>query len=47
MVNAHNAVLGENFKILVGNAGLEEEMESSDKYFTGEYMDAHGLLLEL
>lgn len=47
IAGSHNAVLGEGFKVLVGNAGLEEEMEASDKYYTGEYMDAHGLLLEL
>jgi len=47
IATSHNAVLGEGFKVLVGNAGLEEEMEASDKYYTGEYMDGHGLLLEL
>lgn len=39
-------VVGEQ-QIIVGNAGLEEDTEPSDKYMSGEFMDAHGLLLEL
>jgi hypothetical protein len=31
----------------VGNAGLEEDAEQVDKQMTEEFMDAHGLLLEL
>ena len=41
------AVLGDDYKVLVGNAGLEEDAEQVDKQMTEEFMDAHGLLLEL
>ncbi len=41
------AVLGEAHKVLVGHAGLEEDQEPQDKYMMEEFMDAHGLLLEL
>lgn len=34
-------------KVVVGNAGLEEDVEFKDKNKLDEYMDAHGLLLEL
>jgi len=34
-------------KVIVGNAGLEEGAEFRDKNKLDEYMDAHGLLLEL
>ncbi len=34
-------------KVIVGNAGLEENVEFRDKNKLDEYMDAHGLLLEL
>jgi len=34
-------------KVIVGNAGLEENAEFRDKNKLDEYMDAHGLLLEL
>jgi len=34
-------------KVIIGNAGLEEGAEFRDKNKLDEYMDAHGLLLEL
>jgi hypothetical protein len=34
-------------KVIVGNAGLEENVEFRDKNKLDEYMYAHGLLLEL
>ncbi len=34
-------------KVIVGNAGLEENVEFKNKNKLDEYMDAHGLLLEL
>ena len=35
------------FQVLVGNAHLEEDTDTQDKHMMDEYMDAHGLLLEL
>jgi len=46
-VDKQLASLGEDYKVLIGNAGLEEDQEPSDKYMMEEFMDAHGLLLEL
>lgn len=48
MCEAHHAVLNEGeYKVLIGNAFLEEDVEPSDKHMMTEFMDAHGLLLEL
>ena len=42
----NNNFVGEP-KVVVGNAGLEEDVAPKDKNKMYEYMDAHGLLLEL
>lgn len=48
MSEAHFAVLNEGtHQVLIGNAILEEENEILDKHMMDEFMDAHGLLLEL
>lgn len=48
IAKAHSAVLNEGaYRVIVGNAILEEDTEPTDKYMKAEFMDAHGLLLEL
>lgn len=43
---AHKMIVGEP-TVLIGNAYLEEDLDPQGRKMIDDYMDAHGLLLEL